>query len=106
MANTPVQTAETITCLVCDSVNGRLIAGTKKGLEEIKLDGSKKPTSAGNLESNAEAAFGESEIFCVAVFHSTDGSNHTTYAGAGKASLSKYNALWGYYPSRGNWNYE
>ena len=106
LANTPVQTAETITCLVCDSVNGRLIAGTKKGLEEIKLDGSKKPTSAGNLESNAEAAFGESEIFCVAVFHSTDGSNHTTYAGAGKASLSKYNALWGYYPSRGNWNYE
>ena len=106
LSNTPVQAAETITCLVCDSVNDRLIAGTKKGLEEIKLDGSKKPTSAGNLESNAEAAFGESEIFCVAVFHSTGGSNHTTYAGAGKASLSKYNALWGYYPSRGNWNYE
>ena len=106
LSNTPVQTSEIITCLVCDSVNGRLIAGTKKGLEEIKLDGSKKPTSASNLESNAEAAFGESEIFCVAVFHSNDGSNHTTYTGAGKASASKHNALWAYYPLRGNWNYE
>ena len=104
LTNTSVQTSEVITCLVCDAPNSRLIAGTKKGLEEIKLDGSKKPISAGILESNAEAAFGESEIFCVASFDNAD--DNAIYAGTGKASASKHNALWAYYPSRGNWNYE
>lgn len=104
LTNTSVQTSEIITCLVCDAPNSRLIAGTKKGLEEIKLDGSKKPISTGILESNAEAAFGESEIFCVASFDNAD--DNAIYAGTGKASASKHNALWAYYPSRGNWNYE
>ena len=104
LTNTSVQTSEIITCLVCDAPNSRLIAGTKKGLEEIKLDGSNKPISAGILESNAEAAFGESEIFCVASFDNAD--DNAIYAGTGKASASKHNALWAYYPSRGNWNYE
>jgi len=104
LTNTSVQTSEIITCLVFDVANSRLIAGTKKGLEEIKFDGSKKPISAGILESNAEAAFGESEIFCVASFDNDD--NNAIYTGTGKASASKHNALWGYYPSRGNWNYE
>lgn len=104
LTNTSVQTSEIITCLVCDAPNSRLIAGTKKGLEEIKLDGSNKPISTGILGSNAEAAFGESEIFCVASFDNAD--DNAIYAGTGKASASKHNALWGYYPSRGNWNYE
>ena len=104
LTNTSVQTSEIITCLVCDAPNSRLIAGTKKGLEEIKFDGSKKPISTGILESNAEAAFGESEIFCVASFDNAD--DNAIYAGTGKASASKHNALWAYYPSRGNWNYE
>ena len=104
LTNTSVQASEIITCLVCDAANSRLIAGTKKGLEEIKFDGSKKPISAGILESNAEAAFGESEIFCVASFDNAD--DNAIYAGTGKASASKHNALWAYYPSRGNWNYE
>lgn len=104
LTNTSVQTSEIITCLVCDAANSRLIAGTEKGLEEIKLDLSKKPISAGILGSNAEAAFGESKIFCVASFDNDD--NNAIYTGTGKASASKHNALWGYYPSRGNWNYE
>ena len=104
LTNTSVQTSEIITCLVCDAPNSRLIAGTKKGLEEIKLDGSNKPISAGILESNAEAAFGESEIFCVASFDNAD--DNAIYAGTGRASASKHNALWAYYPLRGNWNYE
>ena len=104
LTNTSVQTSEIITCLVFDVANSRLIAGTKKGLEEIKFDGSKKPISAGILESNAEAAFGESEIFCVASFDNDD--NNAIYTGTGKASASKRNALWAYYPSRGTWNYE
>lgn len=101
-----VNTSEKITCLihVQDGTDERLIAGTKKGLEQIILDGSGVPKSAGILGSNAEAAFGESEIFCVAFFR--DGSNYAIYTGTGKASASKHNALWGYYPSRGNWNYE
>ena len=105
-ANTSVQTSENITCLiyVFDGTNERLIAGTKKGLEEIILDGSGVPKSAGILGSNAEAAFGESEIFCVVFFNVAD--NNAIYAGTGRASASKHNALWAYYPSRGNWNYE
>ena len=105
LTNTSVQTSETITCLVYmfDGTDPYLIAGTKKGLEKIVLS-SGIPQSAGILGSNAEAAFGESEIFCVAFFR--DGSNYAIYAGTGKASASKHNALWGYYPSRGNWNYE
>ena len=104
-ANTSVQTSENITCLVhvFDGTNEYLIAGTKKGLEQIILEGG-VPKSAGILGSNAEAAFGESEIFCVAFF--PDGSNYAIYAGTGKASASKRNALWAYYPSRGTWNYE
>ena len=102
--NTSVSASENITCLICDAANSRLIAGTEKGLEEIKLDLSKKPISAGILGSNAEAAFGESKIFCVASFDNDD--NNAIYTGTGKASASKHNALWGYYPSRGNWNYE
>ena len=104
-ANTSVQTSETITCLihVQDGTNEYLIAGTKKGLEQIILEGG-VPKRAGILGSNAEAAFGESEIFCVAFFR--DGPNYAIYAGAGKASASKHNALWAYYPSRGDWNYE
>ena len=105
LTNTSVQTSETITCLVYmfDGTDPYLIAGTKKGLEKIVLS-SGIPQSAGILGSNAEAAFGESEIFCVAFFR--DGSNYAIYAGTGKASASKHNALWAYYPSRGNWNYE
>ncbi len=104
-ANTSVQTSEIITCLihVQDGTNEYLIAGTKKGLEQIVLSGG-IPQSAGILGSNAEAAFGESEIFCVAFFR--DGPNYAIYTGTGKASASKHNALWAYYPSRGNWNYE
>lgn len=105
LTNTSVQTSENITCLVhvFDGTNEYLIAGTKKGLEQIILEGG-VPKSAGILGSNAEAAFGESEIFCVAFF--PDGSNYAIYAGTGKASASKRNALWAYYPSRGTWNYE
>ena len=105
LTNTSVQTSETITCLVYmfDGTDPYLIAGTKKGLEKIVLS-SGIPQSAGILGSNAEAAFGESEIFCVAFFR--DGSNYAIYTGTGKASASKHNALWAYYPSRGNWNYE
>lgn len=104
-ANTSVQTSEIITCLihVQDGTNEYLIAGTKKGLEQIILEGG-VPKRAGILGSNAEAAFGESEIFCVAFFR--DGSNYAIYAGTGRASASKHNALWAYYPLRGNWNYE
>ena len=107
LANTSVNTSETITCLIyVQDGTERLIAGTKNGLEEIKLsnDTDKKPISAGILGSNAEAAFGESEIFCVAFFNVAD--NNAIYAGTGKASASKRNALWAYYPSRGTWNYE
>jgi len=101
-----ISTSENITCLiyVFDGTNERLIAGTKKGLEEIILDGSGVPKSAGILGSNAEAAFGESEILSVAFFRNDD--NNAIYAGTAKAASSKHNALWGYYPSRGNWNYE
>ena len=105
LSHTSVQTSENITCLIhiFDGTNGYLIAGTKKGLEKITLE-SGEPKSTGNLESNAKAALGESEIFCAAFFR--DAANYAIYTGTGKASLSKYNALWGYYPSRGNWNYE
>lgn len=105
LTNTSVQTSETITCLVYmfDGTDPYLIAGTKKGLEKIVLS-SGIPQSAGIVGSNAEAAFGESEIFCVAFFR--DGPNYAIYTGTGKASASKHNALWAYYPSRGNWNYE
>lgn len=104
-ANTSVQTSENITCLVhvFDGTNEYLIAGTKKGLEQIILEGG-VPKSAGILGSNAEAAFGESEIFCVAFFNVAD--KNAIYAGVGKASASKHNALWAYYPSRDTWNYE
>lgn len=104
-ANTSVQTSEKIICLihVFDGTNERLIAGTEKGLEQIILEGG-VPKRAGILGSNAEAAVGESKIFCVASFDNAD--NNAIYAGTGKASASKHNALWGYYPSRGNWNYE
>ena len=107
LANTSVQTSETITCLVYmfDGTDPYLIAGTKKGLEKIRLDMTTGvPISASILGSNAEAAFGESEIFCVASFDNAD--DNAIYAGTGKASASKRNALWAYYPSRGTWNYE
>ncbi|WP_428770187.1 hypothetical protein V1L52_12825 [Treponema sp. HNW] len=104
LTNTSVSTSETVTCLVYDEKENRLIAGTKKGLEEIKLNGSGVPQKAGLLGANAEAAFGESEIFSVACFGGED--NNAIYAGAGRTASSKNNALWGYYPSRGNWNYE
>lgn len=99
-----VNTSDEVTCLAFDSTNLRLFAGTKRGLEEIILNNSGDPQSTALLGANAEAAFGESEIFSLACFGIFD--NDAIYAGAGKASLSKYNALWGYYPSRGNWNYE
>lgn len=99
-----VSTGETITCIAYDKANNRLIAGTKKGLEAIPLNSTGVPQSAGTLESNAEAALGTSEIFSVASFGDADGN--ALYAGAGKEKTTKTNALWGYYPWRGNWNYE
>ena len=99
-----VSTGETITCIAYDKANKRLIAGTKKGLEAIPLNSAGIPQSAGTLESNAEAALGTSEIFSVASFGDADGN--ALYAGAGKEKTTKTNALWGYYPWRGNWNYE
>ncbi|MGI5172952.1 hypothetical protein H0R92_05040 [Treponema sp. OMZ 840] len=99
-----VSTSEEVTCLAFDSTNLRLIAGTKRGLEEIILDSSGDPQSTALLGANAEAAFGESEIFSLACFGIFD--NDAIYAGVGKKGSSNHNALWGYYPSRGNWNYE
>ncbi len=103
LTDSSVSTSEKVIGLAYVARENRLVAGTKKGAEEIKLT-SGTPQSAGLLGANAEAAFGESEIFSVACFGPDD--NNTVYAGAGKAASNKYNALWGYYPARGNWNYE
>ena len=103
LTDSSVSTSEKVIGLAYVAGESRLVAGTKKGAEEIKLT-SGTPQSAGLLGANAEAAFGESEVFSVACFGSDD--NNTVYAGVGKAASNKYNALWGYYPARGNWNYE
>ncbi len=83
-----------------------LLAGTLTGLQQVSLDSTtKEPTSTSDLPSNAEATTGEKEISAIGYFSTFD--NEAIYAGAYEQySTSITSGLWGYYPSRGNWNFE
>ncbi len=85
----------------------KLYVGTTSGLEQVTLDTEGgTPESASNLGSNAEATLGSKYILSIATFGDADGD--AIYAGAISLTSSKNHAhaLWGYYQSRGNWNYE
>ncbi len=82
----------------------KLYIGTSLGLEQVSLDASGDPSQATNLPSNAEATTGEKEISALGYFSSF--GNNAIYAGATERYSLIGNGLWGYYPSRGNWNFE
>ncbi len=83
----------------------RLYVGTEEGLEQVTLDAEGgNPTSVSNLDSNAEATTGDMQITSIGYFDDTDGN--AIYAGAIEQYSTNDNGLWGYYPSRGNWNFE
>ncbi len=83
----------------------KIYVGTKEGLEQITtFDANKKPTSISNLGANAEATTGEKEILSIGYFGDYDGN--AIYAGAIEQYSTNDNGLWGFYPSRNNWNFE
>ncbi len=83
----------------------KLYVGTSIGIEQVQLKAEGDvPDTKSNLPSNAEATTGELIITTLAFFQSVD--DNTIYAGAIEQLGTKYNALWAYYPSRGNWNFE
>ncbi len=86
--------------------DGELYAATDSGIKIVSLDASGILTSVSSFGSNASLVFDDSKIISIATFGAAD--DNAIYAGAISATSSKNNAhaLWGYYPSRGNWNYE